>query len=248
MSVEQGRPVVDISDLRFAWPRGPRVLSLSAFRVEAGEKLFLKGPSGSGKSTLLGLVCGVREPQAGSLRVLGKDLTAMSAARRDAFRAAHLGVIFQMFNLLPYLPVIENAALPASFSKARAARAAARSGSPGAEARRLLARLGIGENLHERSASLLSVGQQQRVAVARALLGAPDLIVADEPTSALDGETRDGFITLLIEECARSGASLLFVSHDAALAEHFDREVDLRAVNEVSTAEPRSGPQSGEAA
>lgn len=224
-------PVIKIRDLRFAWPKGPVVLDLPEFRLEAGEKLFLKGPSGSGKSTLLGVICGVLEPQAGTVSVLGGDLTAMSGAKRDSFRAGHLGVIFQMFNLLPYLPVIENVTLPASFSKARAGRAAERSGSQGEEAQRLLTRLGVGEELHHRSASLLSVGQQQRVAVARALMGAPELIIADEPTSALDADTRDAFIDLLVEECGRRGASLLFVSHDSSLAGHFDRMADLRELN-----------------
>jgi len=220
------------------------VLALSDFQLRAGEKLFLKGPSGSGKSTLLGLISGVLKPGAGALNVLGKDLTAMGAAQRDAFRAAHLGVIFQMFNLLPYLPVMENVTLPAEFSKARAAKAAARSGSPAKEARRLLGRLGVGDAFHDRRASQLSVGQQQRVAVARALMGAPELIVADEPTSALDAEARDGFIDLLIEECAQSEASLLFVSHDAALAQHFDRAVDLRAINDAPEPLPESPPGS----
>ncbi len=202
---------------------------MPSFRLEAGERVFLRGPSGSGKSTLLGLIAGVLAPQQGSVRVLGEDMTALSASRRDRLRADHVGVIFQMFNLVPYLSATGNVLLPLRFSPAR--RKAAGSDAEG-EARRLLARLGLeDERLLARRVSDLSVGQQQRVAAARALIGAPDLIIADEPTSALDADARDRFIALLSEEVTRSGASLLFVSHDASLAPLFTRAVDLAAIN-----------------
>ena len=223
------QPVVDIENLAFAWKGGPQILSVPSFRLEAGERVFLRGPSGSGKSTLLGLIAGVLAPQQGSVRVLGEDMTALSASRRDRLRADHIGVIFQMFNLVPYLSVTGNVLLPLRFSPAR--RKAAGSDAEG-EARRLLTRLGLDdERLLARRVSDLSVGQQQRVAAARALIGAPDLIIADEPTSALDADARDRFIALLSEEVTRSGASLLFVSHDASLAPLFTRAVDLAAIN-----------------
>lgn len=222
-------PVIDIQNLAFAWQKGPRVLDIPAFRVEMGERVFLRGPSGSGKSTLLGLIAGVLAPQSGSIRVLSEDMSALSPPRRDRLRADHVGVIFQMFNLVPYLSVTGNVLLPLRFSPAR--RKAAGSDADG-EARRLLARLGLEDaQLLRRRVSDLSVGQQQRVAAARALIGAPKLIIADEPTSALDADARDRFIALLSEEVSRTGASLLFVSHDASLAPLFTRAVDLAGIN-----------------
>lgn len=224
--------VIDVTDLRFAWQQaGPTLLDIPQFGLGAGERVFLRGPSGSGKSTLLGLIAGVLEPQSGKLTVLGHDMASLSGPKRDALRADRLGVIFQMFNLVPYLSLVQNVTLPCRFSAARR-NAAGGEGSVAAEAERLLARLGLsGEGLLGRPVTELSVGQQQRVAVARALIGGPDLIVADEPTSALDADARDRFIELLNEEAARTGSALLFVSHDASLADHFDRSIDLSEIN-----------------
>lgn len=223
--------VIDIEGLRFAWKSGPQVLDIETFRVGAGERVFLRGPSGSGKSTLLGLIAGVLEPQAGRISVMGQDMGALAAAKRDRLRADRMGVIFQMFNLVPYLSVTGNVLLPLRFSPARRKAAGT---DPQAEARRLLARLGLqDESLLDRRVSDLSVGQQQRVAAARALIGSPSLVIADEPTSALDADARDRFINLLSEEVERSGASLLFVSHDASLAGLFTRAVDLMAMNKA---------------
>ncbi|XBQ16160.1 MAG: ABC transporter ATP-binding protein [Oceanicaulis sp.] len=221
-----------IENARFAYRRGgPIVVDVASFVVEAGERVFLKGASGSGKSTLLGLVAGILEPQTGEVEVLGERLDAMAAPKRDRFRAARLGVIFQMFNLLPYLPVGANVTLPCRFSAERAA-AVKNAGGAEAEARRLLGRLGLDpREVWSKRASELSVGQQQRVAAARALIGAPGLILADEPTSALDADSRDAFIGLLKDECASSGAALVFVSHDGGLADHFDRALDLAEIN-----------------
>ena len=222
-------PVVSISDLRFAWALGRDVLDIESFTLNAGERLFLRGASGSGKSTLLGIVAGVLEAGAGSVQILGHELTTLKPAARDRLRADHLGVIFQMFNLVPYLSVIGNVTLPLRFSPKRRA---AIDGTEENEARRLLARLGLtDESLLSRRVSDLSVGQQQRVAAARALIGGPEIVIADEPTSALDAHVRDQFISLLSEEAQRTGAALLFVSHDAGLADHFDRAVDLSDIN-----------------
>ncbi len=222
-------PAIELTDLQFAFRNGAAVLDVAAFALKPGERLFLRGASGSGKSTLLSLIAGVLAPQAGHLNVLGQDMRALSEPARDRLRAQDMGVIFQMFNLVPYLSVTENVTLPLRFSRPRAARL---SEKPEAEARRLLARLGLDDaSLLKRRVSELSTGQQQRVAAARALIGAPRLILADEPTSALDTDARDKFIDLLKEEVTASGASLLFVSHDGALAKLFDRAVDLSAIN-----------------
>lgn len=222
-------PVVSVSNLHFAWMPGNEVLDISDFQLRGGERLFLRGASGSGKSTLLGIIAGVLEAGFGEVIVLGQDLATLKPAVRDRLRADHLGVIFQMFNLVPYLSVIGNVTLPLRFSPKRRA---AISGSEDDEARRLLSRLGLtDETLLARRVSDLSVGQQQRVAAARALIGGPEIVIADEPTSALDADARDQFIDLLSEEARRTGAALLFVSHDAGLASHFDRAVDLGEIN-----------------
>jgi putative ABC transport system ATP-binding protein len=230
---------IDLEGVRFAYGRrGPRVIDIERFTVSPGERVFLKGASGSGKSTLLGLIAGILDAREGAVRVLGEDLATMSAARRDRFRADRLGVIFQMFNLLPWLPAGANITLPGRFSDQRRPDGAA---ALEAEGRRLVARLGLDPDMiWDRPARALSVGQQQRVAAARALIGRPGLILADEPTSALDADSRDAFIALLMEECAASGAALVFVSHDGSLAGHFDRAEDLSALNRAGLAEAAS--------
>jgi putative ABC transport system ATP-binding protein len=227
--------VVDLADLRFAWDGGaPAVVDIRSLRIARGERLFLRGPSGSGKSTLLSLLAGVAVAQAGSLRVLGQDLARLSGSGRDRFRADHVGFIFQMFNLIPYLTVIENVMLPCGFSERRSANARRAGGSVRTEAVRLLRHLDMAEpSLLRKPVTSLSVGQQQRVAAARALIGAPELIVADEPTSSLDADRRHAFIELLFQECARERATLVFVSHDASLAGMFDRTVEFDQINRV---------------
>lgn len=222
-------PAIQIEGLRFAWTGAEPVLDVPAFSLARSERLFLRGPSGSGKSTLLGVIAGVLVADAGRVNVLGQELGTLSSAARDRMRADHLGVIFQMFNLVPYLSVVGNVTLPLKFSGRRRK---AVGGDADAEARRLLGRLGLtDETLLARRVSDLSVGQQQRVAAARALIGGPEIVIADEPTSALDSDARDRFIELLSEEAARTGAALLFVSHDASLARLFDRAVDLAEIN-----------------
>jgi putative ABC transport system ATP-binding protein len=226
-------PAIELRDVRYGWPSGGRLLDVPHFAVAHGERVFVHGPSGCGKSTLLGLVGGVLEPRSGSVRLLGTDLGALSRSGRDRFRAAHLGFVFQLFNLVPYLSVLENVLLPLRFSAARRQRVA----EPRLEALRLLQALGLDDpDLVARRVTQLSVGQQQRVAAARALLGQPDILVADEPTSALDADARGAFLALLLQECARRGAALLFVSHDRSLGASFDRCV---ALADISPAESR---------
>jgi putative ABC transport system ATP-binding protein len=195
--------------------------------VEPGQRVFLAGASGSGKSTLLALIGGLVTPASGRLRFAGDDLATLSRARRDRFRADHLGVIFQQFNLLPWLDPVANVLLGCQFSPARRKRA----GNPEAAARELLAAMGLAEDRWTRRADELSVGQQQRVAAARALIGQPDLVLADEPTSALDADRRDAFIELLFAQAERAGSAILFVSHDRALADRFDATVELAEIH-----------------
>ncbi|TVQ84992.1 MAG: ABC transporter ATP-binding protein [Chromatiaceae bacterium] len=237
-------PVVALRDLRFRWrPDEPEVLALDQLQVARGEHLFIAGPSGSGKSTLLGLLAGVNVPQQGSVQVLGQALEGLDGAARDRFRARHIGYIFQMFNLIPYLSILDNVLLPCRFSARRRARARARSGRLVAEAHRLLAHLDLAApDLLSRPVTALSVGQQQRVAAARALIGAPELLIADEPTSALDSDRRQAFLRLLFDECRASGSALIFVSHDTSLAGLFDRSLALGAVNQAGSATAAGRP------
>lgn len=214
--------VIELDQIRFAWPGQQGAgLSIPQLRLSAGDQVFVHGESGSGKSTLLALIAGVILPAAGSVKLLGRNLTDLSGAKRDRLRVDHVGFIFQQFNLLPYLPVIDNVLLPCRFSTRRAARACARSGGIRQDAERLLASLDLAKALWHKPATELSVGQQQRVAAARAFIGQPELLVADEPTSALDASRQQGFLELLREESAASGAALLFVSHDRRLQSGF---------------------------
>lgn len=224
---------IDARELTFAWPGKARLIDIERFTLHRAERVFLRGPSGSGKSTLLGLLGGVLQPSGGEIHLLGKAINEMSAGERDRFRGEQIGFIFQMFNLIPYLDVVENVMLPGRFSKLREQRII---GEPVAEAKRLLAAIGLNDPaLLSRPVTELSIGQQQRVAAARALYGKPGLIIADEPTSSLDQDARENFLTLLMDECRAQGASLLFVSHDTQLGARFDRVVALKDINRAAT-------------
>ncbi|WP_010487053.1 ABC transporter ATP-binding protein [Pseudomonas sp. S9] len=227
--------LISLTDLGFAWPGQPELLDIPSFTLQRGETLFLKSPSGRGKTTLLGLLGGVQKPDRGLIKLLDQDLSALSSGARDRFRVNHTGYIFQQFNLLPFLSVRENVELPCHFSDIRNNRARHRHGSVAKAAAGLLAHLGLTDpRLLERRADSLSIGQQQRVAAARALIGQPELVIADEPTSALDADAREAFLQLLFAECREAGASLLFVSHDQSLAPLFDRNLSLADLNHAS--------------
>ena len=221
-----------MAGVRFTWPgQQSFTLRVERFDVTRGEALLLTGPSGSGKSTLLSLLCGVVTPAEGSISVLGTDTTGLSAALRDRFRAEHFGIIFQMFNLLPYLSILDNVLLPLSFARGRRGRVVANGGTTEAEARRLLESLGLDADWFAgQPAAKLSVGQQQRVAAARALIGAPEIVVADEPTSALDRNRQQEFLDLLFHDVGEAGATLIMVSHDESLAPRFDRVLPLSEI------------------
>jgi putative ABC transport system ATP-binding protein len=219
--------IIRIRELSFTWPGSRRpCLSQLALDVNRGERLFVHGESGAGKSTLLNLIGGVMLPERGYIDVLGRPLGKLSSSNRDRFRGDHTGFIFQQFNLIPYLSVLDNVLLPCRFSTERARRTG---GSASAEARRLLAALDLDPRLAHRPAASLSVGQQQRVSAARALIGRPELILADEPTSALDPRRQAVFIELLMGEVTANGGTLVFVSHDQRLAPLFDRCIELLA-------------------
>ena len=221
------RIVVSLDHVSFRWPgQASDLITIDELRLPAGEHLFVRGASGSGKTTLLNLLAGIHTPTSGEIRLLGTDLASRSPSRRDQFRADHLGVVFQQFNLLPYLTTVENVTLACAFSRRKTDRA----GGPvevGATARALLHALNLGDETHHAPVAELSVGQQQRVAAARALIGGPEVLIADEPTSALDADNRDRFLDLLLGEVEAQGSTLIFVSHDPHLASHFSRSIEL---------------------
>ena len=225
--------ILDLKNVCFSWKNsGRELLNLPELLVEQHDHVFLQGPSGSGKSTLLALVGGILVSESGTLKVLGTEIKSLSSSARDSFRVDHIGFIFQLFNLLPYLSIEENVMLPLSFSKIRAKRAGRTKIDQVNEAHRLLKALALGEQLAEKSpVTELSVGQQQRVAAARALIGNPELIIADEPTSALDADLRHSFLELLFGECKKAGSTLLFVSHDSTLSELFNRKISMYEIN-----------------
>jgi putative ABC transport system ATP-binding protein len=216
--------VVGLTDVSFTYPgaRNPALI-IDDFSVHAGERVFLRGPSGMGKTTLLGVVAGIHRPQRGVVKILGEDLAQMSHSARDTFRGLHIGYIFQMFNLIPYLNVWDNVLIQCDLFGKRDQEHIARAGT-------LLEKLGLSA-LRKRSVTELSVGQQQRVAAARALVSHPALVIADEPTSALDFELRSAFLDALFKLCADEKTALLFVSHDPSLHSYFDTVVELAAIN-----------------
>ena len=237
-SSDRSGPVLVAEALRFAWPgAGVPCIDIERLEVAAGEAVFLHGPSGCGKSTLLSLAAGVLLPQAGRVGLLGTDWSALSGAGRDRRRVDHVGYIFQQFNLLPYLSVIDNVLLPCRFSARRRAQASRDDASPRAQAERLLMQMGLDAALWRRDALQLSVGQQQRVAAARALIGHPELVIADEPTSALDEDRRAAFLDMLLAACEANRSALVFVSHDRRIAERFGRHVLLPEINRAARIE-----------
>jgi len=220
----EASPILSLRDVEYSWPgRNSFRISIPDFQLDEAETVLLLGESGSGKSTLLSLICGTVEAQSGKIEVSGTDIATQSKGNRDRFRAEHIGLIFQQFNLLPFATVLDNISLPLRFAPMRKSRVA----SPRKEATRLCIELGLPEEILSAPASTLSVGQQQRVAAARALIGQPSIIIADEPTSALDAATQSTFLDLLFTQSRAHGTALLMVSHDARLAPQFDRVVKM---------------------
>lgn len=199
------------------------VLRVPSFEVAAGERVALVGASGSGKTTLLNLLSGLVRADAGIVEVAGLDLTQLGESARDRFRARSVGYMFQSFHLLDGFTALENVELGESFAGRKVDRV---------EAQTLLEGLELGHRLDYKP-SQLSIGQQARVALARALAGSPQLILADEPTGALDGRTAERILELLLERGQALGATLVVATHDPEIAARFDRTVAVEELNEV---------------
>jgi putative ABC transport system ATP-binding protein len=224
---------IKLSEINFCWgsARNDFQLEVKKFQLEKSESVILVGPSGGGKSTLLSLICGIVKPRNGIIEILGQNLEEMSNSERDSFRADNIGIIFQQFNLLPYLSALDNVLLPLEFSFPRKKASGEIKEKLNAEAKHLLKSLSImPETLGKQKAAKLSIGQQQRVAAARAFIGSPELIIADEPTSSLDEESQDEFLEQLFTRKKATGASLLVVSHNPRIAKRFDRLVELENI------------------
>ena len=223
------KPVLKLRKVLFRWPgRSSFSLSLADLTVSYGEKLLLLGASGTGKSTLLSVISGTLLPDQGSVEIAKTEITNLSASARDRFRAEQLGVISQQFNLLPFGSVADNILLPLRFAPIRRKRVK----DAKSEVARLCAALSLPVDIGREKASSLSVGQQQRVAVARALIGHPPLIIADEPTSALDINSQDAFLDLLFTQAQTQGTSVVMVSHDERLGPRFDRILHMEEIAE----------------
>ena len=222
---------VTIENLRYAYDKKgtDTLLDIPRWTIAKGEKVLLHGPSGAGKSTLLNLISGILRSSEGKLEVMGERLDKMNERERDLFRANNVGYVFQSFNLFPFLNAYENVDLSLYFSKD------ARSKRSKQEIVDLLRELNLSKSDCAKPIRKLSIGQQQRVAIARSLIKKPGLLIADEPTSSLDEENRNQFMSVLLDLINEQDTTLLFVSHDLSLRQHFNRVEALAGIHQGKT-------------
>ena len=219
--------IIKIESLNFYWSKKSNFkIFVPSLEIKKGEKVLLLGESGSGKTTLLSLICGFLNPLSGSISINGNTINELSSKTKDEYRADNIGIIFQQFNLLPYANVVDNVLLPLYFSQARSKNIV----NKRAAALELFKQLRLPDDIAQYRASNLSVGQQQRVAVARALIGNPSLIIADEPTSSLDTNAQQLFLDLMFKQISENNSTLLMVSHDKSLSNRFDRQVNINEI------------------
>ena len=219
--------IIKIESLNFYWSKKSNFkIFVPSLEIKKGEKVLLLGESGSGKTTLLSLICGFLNPLSGSISINGNTINKLSSKTKDEFRADNIGIIFQQFNLLPYANVVDNVLLPLYFSQARSKNIV----NKRAAALELFKQLRLPDDIAQYRASNLSVGQQQRVAVARALIGNPSLIIADEPTSSLDTNAQQLFLDLMFKQISENNSTLLMVSHDKSLSNRFDRQININEI------------------
>ena len=218
---------IHLDSVRFYWSKvADFKIYIPKLEIGRGEKVLLLGESGSGKTTLLSLICGFLSPISGDIFLNEQKLNDLKANKKDQFRSDNIGIIFQQFNLLPYANVIDNITLPLYFSKKRDSRVT----NHREAALNICRSLQLSESTIAMQANKLSVGQQQRVAVARALIGNPSLIIADEPTSSLDSSTQKKFLDLMFRQIEEHKSTLLMVSHDSSISNYFDRTINIKDI------------------
>jgi putative ABC transport system ATP-binding protein len=218
--------MINIRDLHFQYPDSDFALQVERLTIGAGEAVAVVGPSGSGKTTLLYLLAGVLLPDSGQVQLGAQQLPALNDSARRNFRIKQLGMVFQNFELLEYLSVLDNILLPLRIGSGLAVTAQMRT-----RATELAAHVGIGDKLR-RYPNQLSQGERQRVAVSRALLLQPPLILADEPTGNLDPSNKTLVLDLLLDYARSHAATLVTVTHDRELLQSFDRVLDFRELNQ----------------
>lgn len=220
---------IQLNDVHFAYPEAPNtdVLNIKSWSVSDQDQVFVHGPSGGGKSTLLNLLSGMLTATTGEVNVLGERLDTMNERQRDRFRANHIGYIFQQFNLIPYIDAIDNIQLAHQFANKNPQSVLVD------EIKSLLSTFDITQTDWHKPVGKLSIGQQQRIAIARAMINKPQVLIADEPTSSLDQKNRDNFMSALMSLVSEHRITLLFVSHDMSLANYFSRTDALSEINAV---------------
>jgi putative ABC transport system ATP-binding protein len=223
---------ISLKDMNYRYKNAPANyagLSIAQWNVDITERVFLHGNSGTGKTTLLNLLCGILIPTSGNVSLFDNNISRLSNSQRDLFRAKNIGVVSQKFNLIPYLSVLKNIQLAAYFVK---------NSRPEVnnDVKTLLNALQLPNNIIHRPVNQLSAGQQQRIAIARALINNPRLLLVDEPTSALDTSAKNAFMDLLMQMCDNTKMTLVFVSHDASLSHHFDSNLDITSLSKTEEA------------
>lgn len=226
-NMESTQSAIEIKNLNFGYQHDKPIIKIENLSIKTGEKVFIYGPSGYGKSTLLNLISGVLNFSEGDIQVLDKKIKELSVSKKDILRGSEIGYIFQIFNLIPYLNIKENIVLPCMINKERA-----HGRDFHTQADELIQKLNLSEHV-SKNPTELSIGQQQRVAQARALIGNPKIVIADEPTSSLDEKNTIEFMNLLISEWEKRKFTLVFVSHDERLKKYFDRSISLPEINKA---------------
>ncbi len=214
---------IEIDSLKFGYKPDQSIIDIDGFQLQPNHHLFIHGPSGAGKTTLLSILCGIQSGYQGSVKIFDQELKNLKNSERDSFRAKNIGYIFQQFNLVSYLNVRENILLPLAFGTNRSLEDRA--------PERLLMLVNALEinSLLDRKVNQLSIGQQQRVAAARALITSPKILIADEPTSALDSANKFKFMELLKNSAAESRTTVVIVSHDTSLQNNFEQSLSISA-------------------
>ncbi|MCZ6464428.1 MAG: ABC transporter ATP-binding protein [Proteobacteria bacterium] len=224
--------MISIEDLRFRYAKGQFALDIPALAIERGERVAVIGPSGSGKTTLLHLIAGIRTPQRGQVVTGGVEVSSLDGPKRRDFRIGNVGLVFQEFELLEYLNVLDNILLPYRINGSMKLDREVRR-----RAVRLAEEVGIGDKLGRLSVQL-SQGERQRVAVCRALIAEPGLLLADEPTGNLDPANKERVLDILISSTEASGATLVTVTHDYDLLDRFERVIDFKDFYSADAGEP----------